>query len=56
MQGEEQERLFEAVSRFLAQLAGQAPLLLVLEDLHWATDSTLQLLHHLARTLICHPL
>ncbi len=55
-QGGEQERLFEGVSRFLAQLAGQAPLLLVLEDLHWATDSTLQLLHYLARTLATNPL
>jgi DNA-binding SARP family transcriptional activator/tetratricopeptide (TPR) repeat protein len=55
-EGEAQERLFEAVSRFLAQLADQAPLLLVLEDLHWATDSTLQLLHYLARSIIAQPL
>ena len=55
-QGGEQERLFEGVSRFLAQLAGQAPLLLVLEDLHWGTDSTLQLLHYLARTVVEQPL
>ena len=54
-QGGEQERLFEGVSRFLAQLTSQEPLLLVLEDLHWATDSTLQLLHHLARTLAHQP-
>lgn len=55
VQGGEQERLFEGVSRFLARLAGQTPLLLALEDLHWATDSTLQLLHHLARTLTDQP-
>ena len=55
VQGEAQERLFEAVSRFLAQLAGQTPLLLVLEDLHWATDSTLQLLHYLARAVVAQP-
>ena len=54
-QDETQERLFEAVSRFLAQLADQAPLLLVLEDLHWATDSTLQLLHYLARAIVAQP-
>ena len=54
-EGEAQERLFEAVSRFLAQLADQAPLLLVLEDLHWATDSTLQLLHYLARAVVAQP-
>ncbi len=56
VQGEAQGRLFEAVSRFLAQLAGQTPLLLVLEDLHWATDSTLQLLHYLARADVAQPL
>ena len=33
----------------------QQPLLLVLEDLHWATDSTLQLLHYLARALLTQP-
>ncbi|HSN76983.1 MAG TPA: BTAD domain-containing putative transcriptional regulator [Anaerolineae bacterium] len=54
--GEEQERLFEAVSHFLAQLADQQPLLLILEDLHWASDSTLQLLHYLARHLVGQPL
>ncbi len=53
---EEQERLFEAVSRFLAQLADQAPLLLILEDLHWAADSTLQLLHHMTRAGAGQPL
>lgn len=53
---EEQERLFDGVSRFLAQFASQAPLLLVLEDLHWATDSTLQLLHYLVRALVGQPL
>ena len=55
VQDEAQERLFEAVSRFLAQLADQTPLLLVLEDLHWATDSTLQLLHYLARAIVAQP-
>ncbi len=55
-QPEAQERLFEAVSRFLGQVAGQAPLLLILEDLHWAADSTLQLLHYLARSIVAHPL
>ncbi len=54
--GETQERLFEAASLFLAHLAAQQPLLLVLEDLHWAADSTLQLLHYLARALAGQPL
>ncbi len=54
-QGSE-EQLFEGVSRFLAGLASQQPLLLVYEDLHWASDSTLQLLHYLARHLVAQPL
>ena len=54
-QGGEQEQLFEGVSRFLARVTSQEPLLLVFEDLHWATDSTLQLLHHLTRTLAHQP-
>ena len=46
-----QGRLFEHLLLFLGRLAGQAPLLLVLEDIHWADQSTLQLLGFLARNL-----
>lgn len=48
-------RLFEGLVRFLIQVSTGAPLLVVLEDLHWATESTLQLLHYLARHLAVHP-
>lgn len=37
-------RLFEAIARFLALLGSRRPLLLVLEDLHWADEMTLRLL------------
>jgi ABC-type oligopeptide transport system substrate-binding subunit/DNA-binding SARP family transcriptional activator len=49
----DQERagLFEATARFLAELSSSAPLLLVLEDLQWASESTLQLLHYLVHHL-----
>jgi oligopeptide transport system substrate-binding protein len=53
--GEERMRLFEGLVRFLAQLSIQGRLLMILEDLHWATESTLQLLHYLARHLATHP-
>ena len=43
--------LFEAITRFLAALSENWPVLLVLEDLHWASESTLQLLHYLTRRL-----
>ena len=41
-------RLFERVLALLADLASQAPLVLVLEDLHWADESSRQLLAFLA--------
>ena len=41
-------RLFERVLRLLAGLADQAPLVLVLEDLHWADESSDELLAFLA--------
>ncbi len=47
----EKRRLFEAFVRLFARLAATAPLLLVLEDLHWADEATLELLHLLPRRL-----
>jgi class 3 adenylate cyclase/tetratricopeptide (TPR) repeat protein len=41
--------MFEAVNDLLSTLATSAPVLLVLEDLHWADRPTLALLSHLAR-------
>ena len=41
--------MFEAVNDLLVTLASSAPVLLVLEDLHWADRPTLALLSHLAR-------
>jgi ABC-type oligopeptide transport system substrate-binding subunit/DNA-binding SARP family transcriptional activator len=51
---QERARLFEGVARFLAELSSHGAMLIVLEDLHWANESTLQLLHHLARYLANH--
>ena len=42
-------RLHLAVTQLLTVVARRTPLLLVLEDLHWADASTLHLLRHLAR-------
>lgn len=41
--------LFEAVARLLDALAARTPLVLFLDDLHWADTATLDLLHYLAR-------
>jgi predicted ATPase len=45
----EQRRLFDNMVRFCIILAEQSPLLLVLEDIHWADSGSLHLLQHLAR-------
>ncbi len=47
----EQERLhlWEAMLTLLSTLTQSAPLLLVLDDLHWTDDSSLELLAYLAR-------
>jgi len=45
----EQQRLFENVAAFCAALSARAPLLLVVEDAHWADSGSLALLRHLAR-------
>src|SRR4029453_2709217 len=46
-----QSRLFELVLGLLGRLAEQTPLVLVVEDLHWADRSTRDLLAFLVRNL-----
>jgi len=45
----ERDRLFEAVSQFITNISKEAPLLIVLDDLQWTDQSSLLLLHYLAR-------
>src|SRR5215472_15038885 len=49
--GMAQQQLFGAVLGMLSELAGTAPVLLVLEDMHWADRSTRDLLTFLSRVL-----
>jgi predicted ATPase/transcriptional regulator with XRE-family HTH domain len=47
----DQRHLFEGCTTVLQRLAGQQPLLLMLDDLHWADISSIGLLFHLGRTI-----
>jgi tetratricopeptide (TPR) repeat protein len=47
----EQHRLYESVAAFFAALSESAPVMLVLEDVHWADSGTLALLCHVARRI-----
>jgi DNA-binding CsgD family transcriptional regulator len=45
------QQMFGAMLALLAELAGQAPVLLILEDLHWSDASTRDMLTFLSRML-----
>lgn len=53
---QEELRLREAVYGFLTTLSFTAPLLIVLDDIQWADDSSVQLLGYLIRRITDHPL
>ncbi|MFL5628843.1 MAG: ATP-binding protein, partial [Ktedonobacteraceae bacterium] len=48
---QDQLHLWEAIHHFLLSLADRAPLLIVLDDLHWADDSSVEVLSYLVRQL-----
>ena len=43
------DRLFEAVTQFVTNISREKPLLVILDDLQWTDQSSLLLLHYLAR-------
>jgi DNA-binding SARP family transcriptional activator/tetratricopeptide (TPR) repeat protein len=46
---ESKSRLFDGVARLLRDLSARAPLILVVDDLHWLDEASSGLLHYVAR-------
>lgn len=55
-EGEERLRLFDAVARMIADAAQERPVVLLLDDLHWADEPTALLLRYIARVARAAPL
>lgn len=49
------KELFAAMGKFLTGLAAQKPVVMVLEDLHWADQSSMELACHLCSLTACVP-
>lgn len=49
------QRLFAALLHHIARVAARQPLVLLVEDLHWSDDNSLEFLTHLARFSITRP-
>ena len=49
--GNRRQRLFEIITESLQSLATDAPLAVILEDLHWADNSSLQLINYISANL-----
>jgi tetratricopeptide (TPR) repeat protein len=53
---QEKRRLFAALTRFFKERVSQRPVLLVIEDLHWCDDISLEFFQSLARFCTAQPL
>src|SRR2546421_1476906 len=53
---QEKRRLFEALTRWFTGLGTKQPVLLVIEDVHWSDNTSLEWLHYLARRCAARPL
>ena len=48
---EERSRMLDAIGRFFIEISRDRPLVLILDDLHWADRGTSAILHHLSRVV-----
>jgi DNA-binding CsgD family transcriptional regulator len=53
---QEKRHLFQALTRFIVAQSSAQPVLMVVEDLHWSDDTSLEFLLALARQAAQHPL
>ncbi len=53
---QEKRRRFEILADFLTAQAVERPVFLIIEDLHWSDDVSLEFLHYLARRCSVYPL
>jgi DNA-binding CsgD family transcriptional regulator len=53
---QEKRRLFTALAHFFTDQATKHPVLLIIEDIHWSDDTSLEFLHYLARRCSAYPL
>jgi predicted ATPase/DNA-binding NarL/FixJ family response regulator len=53
---QEKRRRFESLAHFFTAQAVKQPVFLVVEDLHWSDDTSLEFLHYLARRCSAYPL
>jgi predicted ATPase len=53
---QEKRRLFTALAQFFTGQATKQPVLLIIEDIHWSDETSLEFLHYLARRCIASPL
>jgi len=53
---QEKRRRFEILTHFITEQAIKQPILLIVEDLHWSDETSLEFLHYLARRCATHPL
>lgn len=53
---QEKRRLFAVLATFFLHLSTQAPVLLIIEDVHWSDETSLDFLHYLARRSASQPL
>jgi len=53
---QEKRRLFESLAHFFTTQSARQTALLIVEDLHWSDDTSLEFLHYLARRCTAHPI